>query len=357
MSMLIHELRKKPEIELDVCFTGQHKEMVLPLIDFFEIKVNCALDIMQPNQSLSGLTSRSVEQINLYLKQVKPDLVLVQGDTTTAMCAALASFYNKIPVGHIEAGLRTHNMQSPYPEEFNRQVIAKIADMHFAPTLKAQSNLLEEKVDYKSVFMTGNTVIDALLYTKNKFEKNSSLDPKKYPWIATGNPYVLITGHRRENFGSGFENICNAIKELAIKYGGINFIYPVHLNPNVLTPVKTILSKQQNIYLIPPLEYIEFTMLLANSYLVLTDSGGVQEEAPAFGKPTLVMRDNTERAEAIEAGVSKLVGTNKETIMHEVSALIDSPDLYKKMSTVQNPFGRGDAAQQITNHILNFFRA
>ncbi|MBK8087415.1 MAG: UDP-N-acetylglucosamine 2-epimerase (non-hydrolyzing) [Chitinophagaceae bacterium] len=355
MAMLIKAFEKRKEIELNVCFTGQHKEMVLPLIDFFELTVHHSLDIMRPNQTLAGLSARSFDAVDAYLQEVKPDIVLVQGDTTTAMCAATAAFYRKIKVGHVEAGLRTYNMQSPFPEEFNRQVISKITDLHFAPTKLAGENLAKEHADASTVFVTGNTVIDALQCTQKKISEDAATYKRDYPWTANGKPFILITGHRRENFGSGFENMCHAIKELSVKYSGYNFVYPVHLNPNVQKPVQEILSGQENIYLIPPLDYIQFTSLLAGCYFVLTDSGGVQEEAPGLGKPVLVMRDTTERQEAVTAGVAMLVGTDKEKIILEASRLIEDKEAYKKMSTAQNPFGKGDSAEQIVEQVIRYF--
>lgn len=353
--MLIKALEKEAEIELNVCFTGQHREMVLPLIDFFDLTVHHSLDIMRPNQTLAGLSARSFDAVDAYLQEVQPDLVLVQGDTTTAMCAATSAFYRKIKIGHVEAGLRTYNMQSPFPEEFNRQVISKITDLHFAPTEQARKNLLNEHTGATTVFVTGNTVIDALLFTQKKIREDALKYKRDYPWTTNGKPFILITGHRRENFGPGFENMCQAIKELSVKYSDYNFVYPVHLNPNVQEPVKKLLRGRVNIYLIPPLDYIQFTSLLADCYFVLTDSGGVQEEAPSLGKPVLVMRDTTERQEAITAGVAMLVGTDKDKIITEASRLLEDKEVYKKMSTAQNPFGKGDSAEQIVEQILRYF--
>lgn len=355
MAMLIKAFSKRKDVELNVCFTGQHKEMVLPLIDFFELTVNYSLDIMRPNQTLATMSAISINAIDTYLQEVKPDIVLVQGDTTTAMCAATAAFYRKIKVGHVEAGLRTYNMNSPFPEEFNRQIISKISDLHFAPTEKAKKNLEIENINPNNIFITGNTVIDALLFTQQKINEKAIDYIKEYPWTANSNPIVLITGHRRENFGQGFENLCFAIQALSIKYPDYNFVYPVHLNPNVQKPVQAILSNYSNIFLIPPMDYIEFTSLLAQCSFVLTDSGGIQEEAPSLGKPVLVMRDTTERQEAIEAGVAILVGTDKLKIIEEASRLIDNEEAYKKMSKAQNPFGQGTAADQIVELTLNYF--
>lgn len=355
MSMLIRQFAAFKEVELDVCFTGQHKEMVLPLIDFFEIPVHHSLDVMQQNQTLASLCARSMEALDKYFVQEKPDMVFVQGDTTTAMCAASCAFYRQIKVAHVEAGLRTHDIYSPFPEEFNRQIISKIACLHFSPTQLASQNLIKELIPEEKIFITGNTVIDALLYTQDKIAQQPSLYERALLKEITYKPYVLITGHRRENFGDGFKNICQAIKELAIKYPEYNFIYPVHLNPNVQQPVNEILSEQSNIYLLPPQDYVQFALLMSDCYLILTDSGGIQEEAPALGKPVLVMRDTTERPEAINAGVAALTGTDITSIVTQVSKLIDDPEIYKAMSQAQNPFGNGEAAAQIVAITLKHF--
>lgn len=353
-AMVIKAFYERNDVELSVCFTGQHIEMVTPLIDFFGLTVNESLDLMQQNQTLAGLTAKSMDAIDAYLSRVNPDIVFVQGDTTTAMCAAIAAFYRNIKIGHIEAGLRTNDINSPFPEEFNRVVISKITNLHFAPTQRAKLNLITENVNSSDIFVTGNTVIDALLFTQEKNIKNN-INHKIFdsPWSLTDKPYILITGHRRENFGSGFEEMCSAIKELAGRFSHINFIYPVHLNPNVQKPVNDILSDQENVYLVPPLDYVNFTALLADCYFVLTDSGGVQEEAPSFGKPVLVMRNSTERQEAIDAGTALLVGTNKEKIISAASRLVEDREAYQQMSTAQNPFGIGEAAKLIVKHTIH----
>ena len=350
LACLIKQLAEEQSVSLNVCFTGQHKEMVLPLIEFFELRVDRHLQLMQHNQSLAQLTSNVVAAMDTYLDEVKPDMVIVQGDTTTAMCAALAAFYRKIKVVHVEAGLRTHNLYSPFPEEMNRRAISLVADLHLAPTEGAKANLLAEGIAEEKTAVTGNTVIDALNFTLQKVA-----DRGQY---AIGNqfdikPVVLITGHRRENFGDGFENICKAIKELAHRYPDFNFIYPVHLNPNVQEPVKRLLDGTPNIQLLPPMGYIEFAQLMQKSYLILTDSGGIQEEAPALGKPVLVMRDTTERPEAIRAGTAKLIGTSCSAIVSNVSALIDNKALYHEMATAKNPFGDGTASQKIIKRTLS----
>lgn len=354
LASLIKAFSQEVTVELNVCFTGQHKEMVLPLLDFFEIKVDHSLDIMQPNQTLATLSARSLVAVEEYLKEVKPDIVFVQGDTTTAMCAASAAFYQKIKVAHVEAGLRTHNMFSPFPEEFNRQVISRITDLHFAPTAIAGENLQKEGFDDKTVFVTGNTVIDSLLFARKKIEENAAKYQIDFPW--TGEKMILITGHRRENFGEGFENMCEAIKELATKYPHYSFVYPVHLNPNVQEPVNRLLGGLQNVFLIPPMDYIGFTTLMAKSYFILTDSGGVQEEAPTLGKPVLIMRDTTERMEAVNNGAAILVGTDKDNIVSNAIRLIEDEALYLKMSTAGNPFGDGHAAATIIQKTLSYFQ-
>lgn len=351
LAPLIKSMEAEKYVTLDVCFTGQHKEMVLPLLDFFKIEVNSSLDLMQPNQTLSGLSSRALAAMEKYLAALKPDIVFVQGDTTTAMCAAMAAFYNKIKIGHVEAGLRTHDIYSPFPEEFNRQVISKIADIHFAPTETARQNLLRENINSNNVVVTGNTVIDALLYTRERLQTNTDIFEEQ-PWNKNGRKFILITGHRRENFGKGFEDICCAIKELAMKYPGCDFVYPVHLNPNVQLPVKNILSGIPNVYLIPPVEYVQFVSLMSECYFIITDSGGVQEEAPSLGKPVLIMRTSTERDEVVKAGAAILVGTEQEKIISNASSLLEDETLYKRMSAVKNPFGDGNAANRIVHKTL-----
>lgn len=351
LAPLIKSMEAEKGVSLDVCFTGQHKEMVLPLLDFFKIKVNSSLDLMQQNQTLLGLSSRALAAMEKYLTALKPAIVFVQGDTTTAMCAAMAAFYNKIKIGHVEAGLRTHDIYSPFPEEFNRQVISKIADIHFAPTEAARQNLLKENISSANILVTGNTVIDALLYTKERLQMTTAIFAQQ-PWYEGGKKFILITGHRRENFGKGFENICYAIKELAGKYPTCDFVYPVHLNPNVQVPVNSILAGISNVYLIPPVDYVQFVSLMSRCYFIITDSGGVQEEAPSLGKPVLIMRTSTERDEVVKAGAAILVGTDKEKIISNASRLLEDETLYKNMSAVKNPFGDGKAAERIVHQTL-----
>jgi UDP-N-acetylglucosamine 2-epimerase (non-hydrolysing) len=351
LAPVIKELEQDEAIHLDVCFTGQHREMVLPLIEFFEIPVHYSLDLMQPNQSLAGLSGRSMIAVDEYLQKTTPQIVFVQGDTTTAMCASVVSFYRGIKVAHVEAGLRTYNLSSPFPEEFNRQIISKIADLHFCPTETARQNLVTEKTDVNKTLVTGNTVIDALLFAQKKLSLNGGLFNQPQPWDDKEKKIILITGHRRENFGLGFENICSAIKLLAEKYRDFNFVYPVHLNPNVVEPVKRILNGLPNVFLISPLDYVRFTALMNSCHFILTDSGGVQEEAPSLKKPVLILRDTTERNEAVQAGAAKLVGVDQDSIIKNAVELIENKDLYERMSNVTNPFGSGDAAKIIVKHI------
>jgi UDP-N-acetylglucosamine 2-epimerase (non-hydrolysing) len=355
--------------ETYVCVTAQHREMLDQVMNLFQIKADYDLNIMKQGQDLYDVTSRVLVGMREVLDQVKPDVVLVHGDTTTSMSAALAAFYKQIPVGHVEAGLRTHNIYSPWPEEVNRQLTGRIATYHFAPTQLSEKNLLSENVDKKTITVTGNTVIDALQLVVDRIHadrnvesavkdqlSNLGLDGNVIDGIAnpqTSKRVVLITGHRRENFGEGFINICKAIRGLAEKYPEVEFIYPVHLNPNVRKPVEEILGRKdgvdalKNIHLIAPLEYLPFVYLMSKSYLVLTDSGGIQEEAPGLGKPVLVMRDTTERPEAVDAGTVLLVGTDKERIDNEVSRLLDNADHYALMSKAVNPYGDGKACSRI----------
>lgn len=351
---VILELKKRSELDCKVCVTGQHREMLDQVLPVFGVIPDVDLDLMRPNQSLGGLTSRAIEALDRYLAEDKPDVVLVQGDTTTVLCAALAAFYHKIPIAHVEAGLRTWNMASPWPEEANRVLTTRLAKWHFAPTETNRLNLLKEGVPQDDIYVTGNTVIDALFLALEKI--------KKYPPRITGlagesldflgeRKMVLITGHRRENFGEGFENICHAIAELAHKFPEIEFIYPVHLNPNVRKPVESVLrtSGAENIRLIEPLSYLPFVALMNRSHIILTDSGGVQEEAPSLGKPVLVMRETTERPEAVEAGTVKIVSTDVEKIVSEASRLICCEDYYGQMTRKHNPYGDGAAAQRIVD--------
>lgn len=352
---VILELRKNAKVECQVCVTAQHREMLDQVLEIFDIIPDVDLDLMKQNQKLSGLTSQAITGIDRYLTEYSPDMILIQGDTTTVLSAALAAFYHKIPVGHVEAGLRTGNIMSPWPEEANRVLTSRIASLHFAPMDTNRNNLLKEGVLYDDIFVTGNTVIDALLLALEKVKKSNPMItgmPGESLECLDDKRMVLITGHRRESFGDGFENICLAIAELTEKFPDVHFIYPMHLNPNVRDPVGRILQKRisSNIHLIEPQSYLSFVALMNRSYLILTDSGGVQEEAPSLGKPVLIMRETTERPEAVSAGSSILVGTsNKKRIVQEVSRLLTDKCAYEQMSSIRNPYGDGNAGKRIVD--------
>lgn len=353
MAPIIAEL-KKQDFNYKVCFTGQHKELVLPILNFFEIKPDYELNIMQPNQTLYTLTSKVLLEIKQVFEEYLPDLVLVHGDTTTAFTVSLAAFYSNIKIGHIEAGLRTGDLTSPFPEEANRNLISKLASYHFAPTKFNYENLLRENINPTNVLITGNTVIDALYYAVNKIA-NCPEDLLIFDdYLKNNNKLILVTGHRRENFGDGFLNICESLKQIAIQNPEVLIIYPVHLNPNVQEPVNKILGNISNIYLLPPLNYDSFIFLMKNSFLILTDSGGVQEEAPSLGIPVLVMRNNTERQEAIDAGTVKLVGTDVELIVSNVNSLLIDEKKYLDMKNAINPYGDGLASLRIIEFIKSF---
>ena len=354
MAPLINELKKDASFHVFVCVTAQHREMLDQVLNLFNIDPDIDLDLMKKGQNLSSITSSILEEISKVLEKEKPDLVLIHGDTTTTFATSLACFYAGIPIGHVEAGLRTNNMLAPFPEEFNRQAAGLLAKYHFAPTSFTKHNLLKEGKNKDSIIVTGNTVIDALHMSLGKIESNKKLFESIVSYInkaanidILNQKIILITGHRRENFGSGFLQICNAIKKLALENQNINFVYPVHLNPRVQEPVNEILSNIKNIKLIEPLEYEKFIILLKFSYLVLTDSGGIQEEAPSLGKPVLVLRDVTERQEALENGTVILVGSSKDKIVKNVQMLIDNQNLYDEMSNASNPYGYGDASKKI----------
>lgn len=362
MAPLVKEFQKHPDsFETLVCVTGQHREMLDQVLHIFEITPDYDLNIMKQGQDLYDVTARVLTGMRDVLKEARPDVVLVHGDTTTSTAAALAAFYQQIPVGHVEAGLRTHNIYSPWPEEMNRQITGRIATYHFAPTPLSRQNLLSEGVSEKQIVVTGNTVIDALYMVVDKIKTNAMLATElqgvlkqagyDVTRLARGKKLVLITGHRRENFGDGFIHMCTAIKDLTRKYPDVDFVYPMHLNPNVRKPIHEVfgedLSHLGNMFFIEPLEYLSFVYLMEKSAIVLTDSGGIQEEAPGLGKPVLVMRDTTERPEALEAGTVKLVGTSYEKIVHEVSALIDDQACYDRMSKAVNPYGDGMACGRI----------
>ena len=351
MAPVVHTLRDKFDVK--VCVTAQHRKLMDQALDIFEITPDFDLDIMKPEQDLFDLTSNVLSGMKKIFSQEPPDIVLVHGDTTTSMATSMAAFYLQIPVGHVEAGLRTYNINSPFPEEFNRQLTARIAQFHFAPTEGARQNLLNEKITDNHIYVTGNTIIDALYSIINKARAfdflEDTIDAMQFLNAGKNNlpRIILVTGHRRENFGHGFEEICQALKDIAIENSDVQVIYPVHLNPNVRRPVNRILSGINNIHLIEPMGYLSFIKLMDLSYLVLTDSGGIQEEAPSLGKPVLVMRDRTERQEAVKAGTVKLVGTKKKDIVRAVSELLTNNDIYINMSKVHNPYGNGEASQII----------
>ena len=367
MAPLVKEFQKQKErIETVVCVTGQHREMLDQVLEIFDIKPDYDLNIMKQGQDLYDVTARVLTGMREVLKEVKPDVVLVHGDTTTSTAAALATFYQQIPVGHVEAGLRTHNIYSPWPEEMNRLLTGRLATYHFSPTPLSRNNLIKESIDDRNIIVTGNTVIDALYWVVDKIKNNKELNTELENVLSkagydvnrlnNGKKLVLITGHRRENFGDGFINMCTAIKDLMVKYPDVDFVYPMHLNPNVRKPIHEVfgenLSGLKNMFFIEPLEYLSFVYLMEKSSIVLTDSGGIQEEAPGLGKPVLVMRNTTERPEALNAGTVKLVGTDYNKIVNEVSSLIDDKAAYEKMSKAVNPYGDGLACGRIVNALL-----
>ncbi len=338
-----------------VCATAQHRKMLDQVLETFSIKPDYDLDIMLPEQSLAQVTSKAIEGLDRVIKDISPDLVLVQGDTTTAFCGALVAFYNRVKVAHVEAGLRTDNKFAPYPEEINRRLVSSLADYHFAPTDNARKSLLKENIAASSVFVTGNTVIDALLWMRSRVhERPVELSPSLAKALSK-HEIVLVTGHRRESFGEGFENICSAIREVADMLSDSIFIYPVHLNPNVREPVTKILGAHKRIHLIEPLSYPAFVWLMDRATIVLTDSGGVQEEAPSLGKPVLVMRETTERPEGIEAGNARLVGVSKDNIVNALVDLLQHPEKREAMTKVNNPYGDGKAAERIVNILQSAF--
>jgi len=347
MASVITALNADKTIESKVCVTAQHREMLDQVLELFAIKPAHDLNIMQTKQDLTDVTCSVLTGLKDIIETFQPNRILVHGDTTTTFAATLAAYYQRIPVGHVEAGLRTGNIYAPFPEEINRKLTTGIADLHFAPTQKAKQNLLAEGVKENSIHITGNTVIDALLETIDKLKVSANIQ-HQFPFLSVDKRLVLVTGHRRENFGSGFENICYALKKLAQR-SDLQIVYPVHLNPNVREPILRILGNCQNIYLIDPLDYLPFVYLMNHAYLILTDSGGIQEEAPALGKPVLVMREITERPEAIEAGTVRLVGTNQNKIISECEKLLNDKGSYDKMSFAHNPYGDGKAGFRIIN--------
>ena len=354
MAPLVKAFEADKDFETIVCVTAQHREMLDQVLDLFEIEPDYDLNVMKPGQNLYEVTSNILLGLKEVLEEAKPDVVLVHGDTTTTLATSLAAFYQQIAVGHVEAGLRTGNVYSPWPEEGNRQVTGRLATYHFAPTQESRANLLKENVDIENVIVTGNTVIDALVSVVSKIKDDQSLEEKLKDIIAQKGyrvdkerKLVLVTGHRRENFGQGFLNICEALKEVAKAHPEADIVYPVHLNPNVQKPVKEILSDVDNVYLIDPLDYEPFVYLMDHAHFILTDSGGIQEEAPSLGKPVLVMRDTTERPEALEAGTVELVGTDKERIIEACNRLFNDAVAYEAMSKSHNPYGDGKACARI----------
>lgn len=366
MCPLVKEFQKHPDtFETIVCVTGQHREMLDQVLKIFEVKPDYDLNIMKQGQDLYDVTARVLTGMRDVLKEVRPDVVLVHGDTTTSTAAALAAFYQQIPVGHVEAGLRTHNIYSPWPEEMNRQITGRIATYNFSPTSLSEKNLKEEKA-HGQIYVTGNTVIDALHMVVNKLKSDKSLAAEQINVLKSagydvtrldnGKKLVLITGHRRENFGEGFINMVTAMKDLSEKYPDVDFVYPMHLNPNVRKPIHEVFGEDltcSNFFFIEPLQYLEFVYLMEKSTIVLTDSGGIQEEAPGLGKPVLVMRDTTERPEALESGTVHLVGTSHDLIVNEVSTLLENEQAYEKMSKAVNPYGDGLACSRIVNTIMD----
>jgi UDP-N-acetylglucosamine 2-epimerase (non-hydrolysing) len=360
MAPFVKEFQKYPnDFETKVCVTAQHREMLDQVLELFAILSDYDLDIMKPGQDLYDVTSNVLLGMKSVLTDFKPDIVFVHGDTSTTFAAALAAFYQQIRVAHIEAGLRTGDIYSPWPEEANRKLTTQITAYHFAPTSTSMNNLLKENVKEQSIVVTGNTVIDALFLALNKIKSNKQLEAEIVDHLATlgyqlndGKKFILVTGHRRENHGQGFINICNALREIALQNADIDIVYPVHLNPNVQKPVKELLSGIENIYLIEPLQYEQFITMMGKAYFIITDSGGVQEEAPSLGKPVLVMRDTTERPEALDAGTVKLVGTDTVLIIKEAQKLLDDAKEYEKMSKAHNPYGDGKACEKVVEFLM-----
>ena len=356
MAPVIKELQKVPHIENKVCVTGQHHQMLNSVLEHFDITPDFNLKVMTEGQSLSGLTAKILTSLDEVYKQYKPDLVLVHGDTTTTLTASLSAYYHHIPVAHIEAGLRTGDINTPWPEEINRKLTASLATLHFAPTESAKRNLLREGIPFDAIHVTGNTVIDALYEMTKKLDSDPIITQqlqKEFSYLSSQRKMILVTGHRRESFGKGFERICQALAIIARDYPDVDIVYPVHLNPNVQEPVQSVLGKIKNIHLIAPVDYLPFIYLMRSAYIILTDSGGIQEEAPSFGKPVLVMRDTTERQEAVDAGVVKLVGTKIEKITRNVKNLLDDKYAYQRMNYAQNSYGDGNAATRIVGFISN----
>jgi UDP-N-acetylglucosamine 2-epimerase (non-hydrolysing) len=358
MAPVIHQLKKKKLFIFKVCVTGQHKKLLRQVMKFFEIKSHFNLNVMTKDQSLYQLTNRIMVGVSDVLKKYKPDLVIVHGDTTTTLAVSLASYYQKINVCHIEAGLRTNNIYSPWPEEINRKLTSHLAKFHFAPTISAKKNLLLENINSDLIKVTGNTVLDSLLFTKKKILSNKLIKnrlKKKFSFLGLNKRIILVTGHRRESFGKSFENVLNALKHIALKNKDISIIFPVHLNPNVYIPTNKILKNVPNIFLVKPVDYLDFVYLMSMSYIIISDSGGIQEEAPSLGKPVLVTRDITERVEAIKVGAAKLVGTSKMIIIKNIENLLNNKKIYKKMIKNKNPYGNGHASKKIIKYLSQYY--
>lgn len=349
MAPVVEALKSTPGIETIVAVTAQHRQMLDQVLDLFGIVPDEDLNVMQPGQTLAGLTSRILQGMDEVIARHKPDILLVHGDTTTTFATSMAAFYNRTPIGHVEAGLRTGNLYSPWPEEANRKLTGVLTEFHFAPTDRSRENLLAEGVSPEHIHVTGNTVIDALLTVIQKIENDRALRDalaSRFPFLDAGKRLILVTGHRRENFGDGFEQICHALKAIAAR-GDTQVLYPVHLNPNVQEPVNRILGTQPDVHLIEPQDYLPFVYLMSRAHIIVTDSGGIQEEAPSLGKPVLVMRDTTERPEAVDAGTVMLVGTGQERIVETVNSLLDDVAAYERMSRAHNPYGDGKASARI----------
>lgn len=356
MAPIVHGLVQDERFESRCCVTAQHREMLDQVLELFDIVPDYDLNLMKPGQSLNNITAAVVKGIKPILEEFKPDIVLVHGDTATTFSASLAAYYEKIRIGHVEAGLRTGDLYSPWPEEGNRRLVATLANYHFAPTESSKVNLERENVPSEEIYVTGNSVIDALLMVKEKLNSNEKLKKeldKRFFYLDSSKKMILVTGHRRESFGEGFENICKSLATLAKERNDVQIVYPMHLNPHVREPVNRILSSLNNVFLIEPEEYLPFVYLMNRSHIILTDSGGIQEEAPSLGKPVLVMRNTTERPEAVKAGTVKLVGTNSSTIITELMKLLDDIGYYNAMSFAHNPYGNGKAAENIINLLYN----
>ncbi len=358
MAPVVKALRDYEQFDVRVCVTAQHRQMLDQVLELFNIQPDYDLNIMRENQTLSGITATILKRMNQVFMDFKVDLVLVHGDTTTTFATSLAAFYHQIAVGHVEAGLRTGNIYSPWPEEANRRLTDTLSQIYFAPTETSKNNLLKEGIAKDTIFVTGNTVIDALVEIKDKIEEDSELVQTldaQFSFLKSDRRLILVTGHRRESFGSGFEDICAALANLSVRYPDADIVYPVHLNPRVREPVNRILGNLKNVYLIEPIEYLPFIYLMMRSYIILTDSGGIQEEAPTLGRPVLVMREITERPEAVVAGTVILVGTDRETIVAEVSRLMDDKNVYNRMNFAHNPYGDGRARDRIVEAIRSKF--